>query len=197
GPEQTGGVQPGALLPTPNWKTVIRFIQPNAFSFDISSTTDTLSKAGTLLNFAFKLHSNLTDGASSPLIGYDTLPGTYEAIATQAQTSIFLDSNCGTIHLLAGGAPIASFIQQNSPNPFGASSGSTALPFDVGADNTIVTIRLLDPTGREILRPIDHQSFARGRYSVTIGANALSSGIYFYEFRAGDAPPQMKKMAVE
>jgi len=197
GPDNTGGVQPGALLPTPNWTTVIHYVQPNAFSYDISSTTDTLSKPGTLLNFVFKLHLDLTDGASSPLLGMDTLPDTYEAIATEAKSSIFLDSNCGTIHLLAGGLPIASFIRQNTPNPFGAIASTTTLPFDIGEDNTIVTIRLLDPTGREVMRPVDNQSFARGRYEVTIDANTLNPGIYFYEFRAGGAEPQIGKMAVE
>jgi len=197
----SGGPTAGNIVPASHWQT--RIIYPmgsngGVFNYDISSTTDTLSKTGTLLNFMLKLNSDLTDGASSPLIGYDTLPDTYEAIATEAQSSIFLDSNCGTIHLITGGLPIASFIRQNTPNPFGASgSATTALPFDIGTDNTIVTIRMLDPTGREVLRPVDHQSFARGRYSVTIDASTLAAGIYFYEFQSGGGEPQMGKMVVE
>jgi hypothetical protein len=191
-----GGVQPGSLVQVGGWTPRITY-HHGSFDFDLSSTTDTLSKSGTLLNFMLKLHPDLQDGASSPLIGIDTLPDTREALASSARSSIFLDSNCGTIHLLSGGLPSASFIRQNTPNPFGASKPATTVPFDVGTDNTIVTIRLLDPTGREVLRPVDQQSFARGRYEVTIDANALSPGIYFYEFRAGDLTPQMKKMVVE
>ncbi len=202
GPDSTGGVQPGSLVPTPNWKTAIHFLAPGSFTYDIYSTTNTLSKAGTLLSFVLQLHANLKDGASSPLVANDTIPKTSEVFANTAHTSVFLDSSCGTIHLLSDGEPIANYIQQNTPNPFGAvSTGhgqpSTALPFAIGADNTIVTIRILDATGREILRPVDRQPFARGRYQEVINAAALSPGIYFYEFRAGDDPPQLGKMAVE
>ncbi len=195
GPDKVpgGGVQPGNLVQTPAWTPNIVY-HYGSFDYSLSSTSEVLSKPGTLLTFQLALHPNLQDGASSPLIANDTLPNTHEAIAVPTRTTIFLDSNCGTIHLEAGGAPIANFIRQNTPNPF---SISTTLPFTVGDDNTMVTIRILDPTGREVLRPIDHQTFARGRYDVTVPAHALAAGIYFYEFDAGDAPPQMGKMAVE
>ena len=192
-----GGVEPGALVPTPAWSTVITYSQNGSFGYDISSTKNSLSSAGTLLNFTLQLNSDLSDGASTPLIALDTLPDTYEAIASEGQSSIFLDSNCGTIHLLDGSNPIANFIGQNSPNPFGGDARQTMLPFSVDADNTAITIQIFDATGREVLRPIDHVPFAQGRYTLPVNASSLSAGIYFYEFRANGEPPQMKKMAVE
>ncbi len=193
---QGGAAQPGNLIPTSNW--VSKFTYHNgSFDYLITSTTDTLSQMGTLFTFMLQLHNNLQEGATSPLIGYDTIPGTNEIVVPQSSTTVVLDSICGTIHLLDGGQPIASFIEQNIPNPFGAGSSGTTLPFDVGNDNSIITIRLLDPTGREVLRPVDHVPFARGRYQVTVDAGSLHSGIYFYEFQADGQPVQMLKMAVE
>ncbi len=172
-------------------------VRPGAIHYDIYSDSSEFTTPGSLINLMFQLHTNLQEGASSPLLGFDTIPGNQEVIASDASTTIFLDSICGTIHLLDGGEPIANFIEQNVPNPFGIGSSSTTLPFSVDADNTIVTIRLLDPTGREVLRPIDHQAFAQGRYETTIDATSLTPGIYFYEFQANGEPPQMLKMAKE
>ena len=198
GPDKVpdGGVQPGNLVQTPDWTPNIVY-HYGSFDYSLSSRTQVLTKAGTLLTFKLALHANLQDGSSSPLIGYDTLPNTTEAVATTARSSVFLDSSCGTIHILSGGSPIANYIQQNSPNPFGSNAPSTALPFAIGADNTLVTIRILDATGREVLRPVDNQPLARGRYEATVNAQTLSAGIYFYEFRAGNDPPVIGKMAVE
>jgi len=61
------------------------------------------------------------------------------------------------------------------PNPFGASTGNneTQIPFDIGADNTAVTIRILDVSGKEIARPIDNQIFGQGRYTTTVSSSSL------------------------
>ncbi len=170
--------------------------QPGTLQFKLASDS-LLTHPKPLLNFTFQFHLDLSDGASTPFISLDTLPDTKEAVVTDARTTIFLDSTCGTIHLISDAPPIANFVRQNSPNPFGIVSATTTVPFDVGTDNTMVTIRILDPTGREILRPVDAQAFQRGRYEVSIDANTLHPGVYFYEFRAGTDEPQMLKMVVE
>jgi hypothetical protein len=174
-------------------------VGPGSIHYDVYSDSSEFTNLGSLVTVLFQMHTNLQEGASSLLLGFDTLPANPEAFATPspASATIYLDSICGTIHLLDGGQPIASFIEQNIPNPFGAGSSGTTLPFDVGNDNSIITIRLLDPTGREVLRPVDHVPFARGRYQVTVDASSLHSGIYFYEFQADGQPVQMLKMAVE
>ena len=193
-----GGPTAGNIVA--GWHTVITAplgSNGGIFNYDISSDTGILTQPGTLLNLMFQLQPNLPEGASSPLLGFDTIPNNPEVIASNAATTIFLDSICGTIHLLTGGLPIASFIEQNIPNPFGAGAWSTTVPFNVADDNTIVTIRLLDPTGREVLRPVDHIAFAQGRYQITIDGSSLHTGIYFYEFQTNGNPPQMLKMSVE
>jgi hypothetical protein len=169
---------------------------PGTFQYDIFSDS-VLTQPKPLINFIFQLQSNLEEGASTPVVDSVTLPGITEAYAPTESTTIFLDSVCGTVHLLAGGLPIANYIEQNIPNPFGGVSPVTTLTFNVDADNTIVTIRLLDPTGREMLRPVDRQPFARGTFQTTIDATTLPAGIYFYEFQANGEPPQMRKMSVE
>ncbi len=156
-----------------------------------------LTEPKPLINLMFQLHTNLEEGASSVLFDSAIIPNNPEVLGLNGSTTIFLNSICGSIHLIAGGLPIASYIEQNIPNPFGGGASSTTLPFDVGNDNTVITIRLLDPTGREVLRPVDHVAFAQGRYQVTIDASTLHSGIYFYEFQAAGQPTQMLKMAVE
>jgi hypothetical protein len=191
-------IGPGNIDSTSKWNFKWNVV-PGTIGYDISSADSVLTKTGTLLNIMFQMHQNLQEGTSSQLFGFDTIVGTQEAIATPtpASTTIFLDSICGTIHLLDGGQPIASYIEQNIPNPVGSGGTSTTVPFNVGDDNTIVSIRLLDPTGREVLRPVDHLPFACGRYQITIDATSLPAGIYFYEFQANGQTPQMLKMAVE
>src|SRR5579883_3518344 len=190
------GGRAGALVPQPQWVTTIVQSVPGSIHYDISSATNIFNATGTLLNLTFQLHPDLQPGASSPLTAFDTIPGTDEAIAQSAVSSIFLDSTCGTIHLL-NGLPIASYIKQNSPNPFGGSAGTTTIPFDVGDDNTIVTIRIIDMSGREALRPVDHAVYDRGHYTLQISASSLNSGAYFYEFEANGTKTQIKKMLVQ
>ncbi len=193
-----GGPTAGSMVA--GWTTVITTPLGSSggiFNYDISSDTGVLTTPGALLNLMFQLQMNLPEGASTPLTPLDTIPNNPEVVVSDEPTTIFLDSICGTIHLIDGAEPIASFIEQNIPNPLGAGASSTTLPFDVGSNNTIITIRLLDPTGREVLRPVDRQAFAQGRYQVTIDASSLHSGIYFYEFQADGQPPQMLKMSVE
>jgi hypothetical protein len=170
--------------------------QPGSLVYGLHSDS-MLTEPKALINLIFQLHTNLEEGASSILFDSAVIPNNPEVLASNASTTIFLDSICGTIHLLEGGLPIASYIEQNIPNPFGVGASGTTLPFNVADDNTIVTIRLLDPTGREVLRPVDHIAFARGRFQVSIDASSLHTGIYFYEFQAEGQPMQMLKMSVE
>src|SRR5205814_1567545 len=121
-------------------------------------------------------------------------PDTKEVVAVTAPSVILLDSVCGKGHFTAGIA-FATFIQQNSPNPFGSASPSTSLPFDVGDDNTPITLRIIDINGHEIYRPLDHAVYAHGHYTVPISVHDVGgSGTFFYEFVGGDQLPQIKKM---
>lgn len=69
---------------------------------------------------------------------------------------------------------------QNFPNPFNPSTTIRyALPID-----THVSIRVIDILGREVLTLVDG-AFTAGDHSITLDGNSLSSGIYFYQMKAG------------
>lgn len=193
------GREQGSLVPSPVWVVPVTDTLSNhgAIVFDISSTSDTLRTAGSLLKLTFRMRDNLPPGTTTQLTVNPEFPDTKEAIAVSAPSVILLDSVCGRGHFTAGIA-FATFIQQNTPNPFGSASPTTALPFDVGEDNTSITIRILDVTGHEVYRPLDHAIYAHGHYSVPINRQDVgSAGTFFYEFVGGQQAPQLKKMIVQ
>jgi hypothetical protein len=193
------GREEGALVPSPLWSVSVTDTLSNhgAIVFDISSSSDTLRTAGPLLKLTFRMRDNLKVGAATQLTVAPEFPDTREAIAVSDPSVILLDSVCGKGHFTAG-ITFATFIQQNSPNPFGSASPTTELPFDVGDDNTPITIRIVDVTGHEVFRPLDHAIYAHGHYTVPINAHDVGgAGTFFYEFVGGDGLPQIKKMLVQ
>lgn len=191
----------GSLVPAPLWKVSITDTLGTAGNsktlvYDILSTTDTLRNPGALLKLTFKMRDGLQPGAQSQLATDPKFPDTREAMAVTTPSVIQLDSLCGQGHFTAG-ETAATFIQQNNPNPFGSSAPSTTLPFDVGEDNTAITIRVLDATGREVFRPLDKAIYAHGHYSIAVSATDVGSGCFFYEFEAQGQAPQVKKMTVQ
>ena len=49
----------------------------------------------------------------------------------------------------------------------------------------MVTLKVFDITGREV-RTLVNESLNPGTYEVTFDGRGLSSGMYFYQLRAGD-----------
>jgi hypothetical protein len=77
---------------------------------------------------------------------------------------------------------------QNYPNPFNPSTDiSYSLP-----TRQIITVKVYDILGKEITTLVNEEKPA-GRYTVSFNPRNLSSGIYFYTFRAGGFS-QTKKM---
>jgi hypothetical protein len=85
-------------------------------------------------------------------------------------------------------------LDQNYPNPF---NGSTIIRFRLPSRNR-VSLTIYDISGKEVIRLINNQVYAPGEHSIkwkgqnNIGKE-VSSGIYFYELKAGDFK-QVKKM---
>jgi hypothetical protein len=48
----------------------------------------------------------------------------------------------------------------------------------------LVTVRILDTRGAEVLRPIDGQGMAPGRYAVEVDGGGLQPGTYFIDVSA-------------
>jgi len=77
--------------------------------------------------------------------------------------------------------PLAYTLQQNYPNPF---NPSTVISWQMTAGSN-VTLKVFDVLGNEVATLINNE-FEAGSHSVNFDASNLSSGIYFYELRAGN-----------
>jgi len=85
--------------------------------------------------------------------------------------------------------PTEFVLNQNYPNPF---NPSTTIKYTVpsviasGAKQSqFVTLKVYDILGNEIATLVNEEKSA-GSYEVKFDANRLSSGVYFYQLRAGD-----------
>lgn len=72
-------------------------------------------------------------------------------------------------------------LKQNYPNPF---NPTTTINYSI-PKTSFVTIKVYDILGREVTTLINKNETA-GNYSVNFNASSLSSGIYFYQLKAGD-----------
>lgn len=77
--------------------------------------------------------------------------------------------------------PLEFSMSQNYPNPF---NPATTIDYSVPKTGT-VTIKVYDVLGKEVATLVNRQMTA-GNYKVEFNANDLTSGIYFYELRAGN-----------
>ena len=80
-------------------------------------------------------------------------------------------------------------LYQNYPNPF---NPTTKISFDLPKDIR-VTIIIYDILGREVTKIINNEFRTTGKYTTEFNASTFSSGIYFYQIRAGEFI-QAKKM---
>lgn len=90
------------------------------------------------------------------------------------------------------GIPQKYSLGQNYPNPF---NPATKIDFALPKDEH-VTMKLYDILGREVVLLIDKE-FKAGNYTIDFNASFLSSGIYFYELRAGSYVETKKMMIVK
>ncbi|MFZ4622018.1 MAG: T9SS type A sorting domain-containing protein [Bacteroidota bacterium] len=82
-------------------------------------------------------------------------------------------------------------LEQNFPNPF---NPSTTISYSIPASE-YVSLRVFDLLGREVSRLVNAIQNA-GDYSVTLDASSLSSGMYLYTLRSGNASVTKRMMLV-
>ena len=80
------------------------------------------------------------------------------------------------------------FLSQNYPNPF---NPSTVLRWQQ-PETGIITLKIYDVLGREVITLVNEELSA-GKHEVIFDASQFSSGIYFYQLKAGSFV-QTKKM---
>jgi hypothetical protein len=73
------------------------------------------------------------------------------------------------------------FISQNYPNPF---NPSTTIKYAVIEDG-LVSLKVFDVLGNEVSSLVDDYQPA-GEYDIVFDAGSLSSGVYYYQFKAGN-----------
>jgi hypothetical protein len=77
--------------------------------------------------------------------------------------------------------PVKYYLSQNYPNPFNSNTRITYYLASPGK----VNVRVYDIQGRKVATLLDEYKPA-GKYDVSFNANALASGVYFYQIKAGD-----------
>jgi len=90
--------------------------------------------------------------------------------------------------------PAEYFLYQNYPNPF---NPSTKIKFTIpitlsGVEGSLVTLKVYDVLGNEVATLVNKEKPA-GEYEFEFYGNGLTSGVYFYQLRAGNFI-QTKKM---
>src|SRR5690554_1527296 len=73
------------------------------------------------------------------------------------------------------------FVSQNYPNPF---NPTTTIKYAVVEDG-LVSLKVYDVLGNEVASLVDTHQPA-GEYDIVFDASNLSSGVYYYQFKAGD-----------
>ena len=91
--------------------------------------------------------------------------------------------------------PVDFRLEQNYPNPFNpVTTIKYSIPsvISIGERNLNVTLKVYDVIGNEIATLVKEEKPA-GNYELNFNATSLSSGVYFYQLKAGDYI-QTKKM---
>ncbi|MGE5411970.1 MAG: T9SS type A sorting domain-containing protein [Clostridiales bacterium] len=72
-------------------------------------------------------------------------------------------------------------LEQNYPNPF---NPTTTINYSI-PENNIVVLKVFNVLGEEV-KTLVNEVKSRGSYSVSFSASELTSGIYYYQIRAGN-----------
>jgi hypothetical protein len=112
---------------------------------------------------------------------YLKVVGDYIYVADQYSLMIlYLDRQTGTLEQPAV-LPSDFYLAQNYPNPF---NSHTAIQYDIPVASPVV-IEIFDILGRKVETLADGFRSA-GSYTAVWNPDNVSSGLYFYRFRAGD-----------
>ncbi|MDI6766637.1 MAG: T9SS type A sorting domain-containing protein [Bacteroidota bacterium] len=90
--------------------------------------------------------------------------------------------------------PSQAILQQNYPNPF---NPTTTIDFTL-AELSVVTLKIYNMLGQEVMMLLDREEFDEGEQSVEFDASHLPSGIYFYKIIAqGSGENQQQFQAIK
>ncbi len=92
----------------------------------------------------------------------------------------YVKSNPMGVEKTSASIPKSFALDQNYPNPF---NPTTNIRYSIPATSK-VTLRVFDVLGRQI-ETLVNENQAPGQYTVTLNAQRLASGVYFYQLNAG------------
>jgi endo-1,4-beta-xylanase len=104
----------------------------------------------------------------------------------------YIKNNPTGVEVSTTGVPSKYQLEQNYPNPF---NPSTTIRYSI-THTTNVTLKVFDMLGREVQTLVNTQQ-APGQYSVTLKAQNLGSGVYFYRINAGTFTETKKLMLLK
>ncbi len=110
------------------------------------------------------------------------------SLVKSGSSIVIADENITSIEVSAVTKPIAFELQQNYPNPF---NPSTIIRFGL-PENARVSITIYNQIGEQVAELANGQMEA-GYHQVSWNAANMSSGVYFYELKAGNFK-SMKKL---
>ncbi|OGU33299.1 MAG: hypothetical protein A2057_10785 [Ignavibacteria bacterium GWA2_35_9] len=113
--------------------------------------------------------------------GPDTVSIFWKAVVTFVNSTSVEEKNSSHLEF---------HLYQNYPNPF---NPLTSIEYRVGSIEYVI-IKIYDILGNEVATLVDEEKPA-GTYEVTWNANGLSSGVYFYQLKAGEFT-QTKKLVL-
>ena len=94
---------------------------------------------------------------------------------------------------ITGTPPTNYNLHQNFPNPF---NPTTTIRFDI-AQSSKVNLKVYNPLGQVVTTLVDGQEMSQGTYQVRWDATDLASGIYLYQFEAGDVKVSKKMILLK
>ncbi len=162
------------------------FVSPSAgYVFGSSGVCYATTNSGTTW-------TNVNTQGSTMYNGYITPD--FKAFCVGASGQIFKNPNVLTS--LAGNTepliPTKFTLEQNYPNPF---NPTTTIKFGLPKDG-LVTLKVYDVAGREVMRLIDNESMKAGYQTHFFNASRLASGVYFYSLLVNGNMIGTKKMVL-
>ena len=110
----------------------------------------------------------------------DLIPGIYSYKLVQIDFG-GMRKESEVISVEVGNRPLEYSLRQNYPNPF---NPSTTIQYSVPKSGN-VSVKIFNALGEEVAKLVDEYQKA-GTYKVNFNGENLSSGIYFYQLRAGN-----------
>jgi hypothetical protein len=96
------------------------------------------------------------------------------------------------VDIAVSGLPSKYQLEQNFPNPF---NPATTIRYSIFKTSN-VSLKVFDMLGREVQTLVNTMQ-APGQYSVTLNAQSLGSGVYFYRLNAGTFTETKKLMMLK